>query len=910
MCALAAATTRVTKLRAAVAEARSRPDTTLAVGPFVEPGFPFIVSTLDAAQTGGAFPARNLAVRCVVLMLDDDTHACFDTDLLRVAAAWRGGFMKLTTMAQVSYDKPFNKNNAIPQLVGTPIVATGIYPGWAGAEPSYTDPRPAGPNPADVGRGPIAAERGRWNGIHVVGKDAVLSYTVEGTDIAEQIGTASVEDGQVGLTRTFRTGAIARPITLVVADVGNGAESSIDGATAVVLQGAARDTATVVGVTGAPAGTKLQVDSNRYVTLRIPAGRATTFRVVAWRGRAVDRAVVGTMLQKPVTIAAFERGGPSHWQGAVDTQASISPDTADWVVDRVTLPSKNPWRRNVRVSDVDFFSDGRAAVVTFDGDVWIVSGLDRDLAQLRWKRFASGLYEPLNLKIVRDTIYVLDREGIVRLVDVNGDGEADSYENFSNVLVQSGESREYPLGLAAKPGGGFYVSIGGALDNGPKTSPQIAPGFRAGSPHSGSVLEISADGRSIRPIATGLREPNIGGDPRTGRLASSDQQGNFVPATPVYLIKKGGYYNVTPTAHGADTTKGLPPLVWIPHEVDASGAGEVWVTDRRLGMGNDALVHLSYARPGPFRVYVDSTRSGVQGAVAALPGTYATPTLKGRVNPRDGGLYLVGFQIWQSNAKDVSSLVRLRKTARPSTIPSAVHAGQQGILLQFATPLDPAMARDATHYTLESWHYKRTSAYGSGHYKRDGSAGHDPSSVVPRLSADGRSVLLVVPQMQPVEQMQLDYDLRSASGGPMKSSVYLTVQSVDPMDLRAAGFGNVDWRTLARGAHAAASTTVAASSAAEGAQIFQRVGCVACHSVDGTQAGKTGPTLKGVYGSPVQLTGKPARVADEAYLLQSILEPGADIVKGFEPGMPSFRGVLSEAQVKSLVMYIEGLGKK
>jgi mono/diheme cytochrome c family protein len=300
----------------------------------------------------------------------------------------------------------------------------------------------------------------------------------------------------------------------------------------------------------------------------------------------------------------------------------------------------------------------------------------------------------------------------------------------------------------------------------------------------------------------------------------------------------------------------------------------------------------------------------VQGATVALPGTYATPTLKGRMNSRDGTLYLAGFQIWQSNAKDVSSLVRLRKTDRPSTIPSAVHAGQQGILLQFATRLDPATARDATRYSLESWHYKRTSAYGSGHFRRDGSAGHDPSSVVPRVSADGRSVLLVVPKMVPVEQMQLDYDLRTASGAPMKSSVYLTVQSVDPLDLRAAGFGNVDWRAVARGAHAAAPTNVAASSAAEGAQIFQRVGCVACHSVDGTQAGKTGPTLKGVYGSTVQLTGKPARVADEAYLLQSILEPGADIVKGFEPGMPSFRGVLSDAQVLSLVMYIEGLGKK
>ena len=76
------------------------------VGPFVEPGFPFVVTTLDAGKLGAAFPQRNLAVRCVVLMLGNDSYACFDTDLLRLSVAWRGQFMSLTTMAQVSYDKP------------------------------------------------------------------------------------------------------------------------------------------------------------------------------------------------------------------------------------------------------------------------------------------------------------------------------------------------------------------------------------------------------------------------------------------------------------------------------------------------------------------------------------------------------------------------------------------------------------------------------------------------------------------------------------------------------------------------------------------------------------------------------------------------------------------------------------
>jgi mono/diheme cytochrome c family protein len=349
-------------------------------------------------------------------------------------------------------------------------------------------------------------------------------------------------------------------------------------------------------------------------------------------------------------------------------------------------------------------------------------------------------------------------------------------------------------------------------------------------------------------------------------------------------------------------------VVWIPHEVDASGAGEVWITSNQMGFAGDALVHLSYARPGPFRVYIDSARSAVQGAIIPLPGAFTTPTLKGRMRPTDGLLYLAGFQIWQSNAKDVSSLTRLRYTGRPSTLPLAVHSGQQGIVVRFASRLDAASARDASHYRLEAWNYVRTSAYGSGHFKRDGTAGHDKLDVAAHLAPDGQSVLLVVPEMKPAMQMQLDYDLRTRDGAKLSNSLYLTVHAVDPMNLAAAGFGSVDWRASARHAAFRGGTAIASASSAEkGAQIYQRAGCIACHSIDGVTAGKTGPTFKGLYGSQVKLANKPARLADDAYLMQSILEPAADIVQGYEPGMPSFKGVLSDADVRSVVMYIRTL---
>ena len=877
---------------------------------FVEPGFPFIVSTVDAGKLGAGYPERNLAVRCVVLMLGNDSYACFDTDLLRISAAWRGAFVSLTTMAQISYQEPGNKNNAISRVLGRPVIATGVYAGWTTGDPDFRDPRPAGPEPSAVGRGPLAAAQARWNGVNVVGNEAVLSYTVGGTDIHEQVSSI-VSAGQVGIARTFKTTVTKSALTLVVAELPAG--GTVDVRDNVAFVTSASDTTTVIG-TNAPAGAELKVVDNRYVTLRIPAATpALLFRVTAWRGRSSDKGAISAMMAAPMHMADYEHGSTPHWAGAVTTVGKTAADTADYVLDRLTLPLSNPWRRNVRVADLDFFRDGRAAVVTFEGDVWIVSGIDRALGKLEWKRFASGLYEPLSIAVVRDTIYVYDRQGLVRLCDTNGDGEADYYENFSNLNQQSGESREFPLGMAAKPGGGFYLAIGGALDNGPKTSPSIMPGFRAGSSQSGTLQEVSADGRSIHTVATGLREPIIGVNPRTGVIASSDQQGNFVPATPVFLLKEGGYYGVTPTAHRpAPLPTPELPLLWIPHEVDQSGAGEVFAGSR-MGFGGDALVHLSYGRPGPFRIYVDSTRSAVQGAVIALPGVYSAPTLKGRVGPNDGQLYLAGFSVWGSNAKELSSLVRLRYTGRESRLPLAVHSGLQGILVRFATPLDVKTTADAARYHLERWNYVRSSAYGSGHFKLDGTPGQDPLLLRPHLSADRRTLLLVVPDMKPAMQMQLDYDVHSRTGTVLRDTLYLTVHSIDSLDLASAGFGSLNWRADALVASKAALATpkvLATATAALGATLYNEKGCAGCHSIDGTLAGKTGPTFKGLYGSDVELSTGATRKADDAYLRRSILDPASEIAKGFEPGMPTFRGVLSDAQVESLIRYLHTLGTR
>jgi subtilisin family serine protease len=92
----------------------------------------------------------------------------------------------------------------------------------------------------------------------------------------------------------------------------------------------------------------------------------------------------------------------------------------------------------------------------------------------------------------------------------------------------------------------------------------------------------------------------------------------------------------------------------------------------------------------------------------------------------------------------------------------------------------------------------------------------------------------------------------------------------------------------------------------EGAVMFANLGCGNCHDApEGFPL--TGPNLEGIWGTTVPLEGGGNVTVDEAYLRESILNPSAKIVAGYEDVMPSFDEQLSDAQVDTLVDYIAGL---
>ena len=95
------------------------------------------------------------------------------------------------------------------------------------------------------------------------------------------------------------------------------------------------------------------------------------------------------------------------------------------------------------------------------------------------------------------------------------------------------------------------------------------------------------------------------------------------------------------------------------------------------------------------------------------------------------------------------------------------------------------------------------------------------------------------------------------------------------------------------------------SPAVAGQQLFQSLGCVSCHGATGE--GGRGPALAGLFGRKVFLTNNQTLTADEAYIRESIENPSAKVVTGFNPIMPTFQGQVSPEQLIQIISYIKSL---
>lgn len=858
-------------------------------GDFLEKHFPFFTSTLDSTKLGKYFPKDNLTSRGIILKPGKDHYACFDTDLLKYSLFWKNGQISFNSMAPGSYNiktakkKSKQGENDLPVPMGNFIMGLGSVPGVETDKSTWLDPRPKRLDKNQICNGPIPEEKGRFNGTMLTEDGPVLSYSIGKTEIFEILKATSFQNTPVIERRIqavnarkklyfhigqFKDCAISTNAEFVFVKPGNGR--------VIAIKGVSKNNFTF---------------SNRgeKIDLEVDPANEVNLSLFIWEGPEKDLQIFSSNKYKIMNFPDLNRTPPEYWPGKESGRALREKSKGDDLrLTEITLPYPNKQNRNIRVSGIAFFKDGRAAACTFDGDIWIIENIHQK-SDIQWKRYASGLYEPQNLVIRDGQIFVFDRTGLVRLHDRNGNGEADFYENFCNLPIQTGESREFPMDVCLLPDRSFLIAKGGQR-------------AKTLNPHSGTIIKIAPNGKSIEVIATGLREPYIGIDSKNGDIYASDQQGHYTPSTPFHAIKKGAYYGFRAPFDKRSLPEITEPTTWIPHRINQSGASLLKVYSKKMASLNNSILYLDYNAPSLGRIFYDPQRPQ-EAAYIRFKQKFNFPILKGVVNPIDGLVYLSGFQVWDTKAPLISGIGRIEPVKNPLT-PTNVRYFKQGVLLSFACEIRPDSVNPHM-FKLERWNYLRSNKYGSGHYTLSGKAGQEevaPSSAT--LSNDKKSIFIAVPGMKNVMQMALSWRLLSAKNESMENSAYFSVNTLTDFRSFADKFPAIDFNAPAI---ALSQNNKAKPSVELGKQTVIKFGCIGCHSLTKETAGKSGPAWRGLFSSKRQLTTDKTVLADDKYLRESILDPTAKAVKGFVPAMPSYRGILKDNEIESIILYIKSL---
>lgn len=493
-------------------------------------------------------------------------------------------------------------------------------------------------------------------------------------------------------------------------------------------------------------GAKWTVDSDR-VYLHLSTD--TTASVLMWDGSE-------SQLSEFAQFAANDGRDPSQ----------------PFAIDKIDWPSQNPWESWIRFGAFDFFPDGnRAALSTWNGDVWTVTGLNDTLDKLVWQRIATGLNQPLGLKIVEQQIYVAGRDQMTRLVDLNGDGEIDFYENFNNDVYNSEHFHEQVMDLQTDAAGNFYYM---------KSGRHALP---AQHPHHGTLIKVSPDGEQSAVIAYGFRASNGLGISPGPIFYGTDQEGFWMPANRLNRITKPGkfYGNLLGWyPPDAPPTTYEPPLCWVAPFVDRSPATLVWIPTDTWGEMSDSLLSVSYGTGKVYAVLQHQIGETVQGAVTELGVEFPTGVMRGRFHPISGDLYLAGLFGWSSNKHEETGFYRVRMSGAPLRTPKSFRAVKNGLIIDFYAPLAPKSAANVENWQIQSWEYRWTKDYGSPQLKRSGEQGRDIHPVQSiTLSEDAKTVFLKIPSITPTMQFHVNIKGNFADGVPLDCYLHGTIHTLE-----------------------------------------------------------------------------------------------------------------------------------
>jgi len=447
-----------------------------------------------------------------------------------------------------------------------------------------------------------------------------------------------------------------------------------------------------------------------------------------------------------------------------------------------------PKELKLEVSGMAELAGDRMAIAIRKGEIWIAEKLST--GKPVYKKFASGLHEPLGLALHKGDLYTVQRTELTRLRDTDGDGRADEYLTHAKGWGVTGNYHEYAYGPTVDKAGNMWVALNCSIGKGSNPNNQWR----------GWSLRVKPDG-SWSPMSGGFRSPSGIGTNLAGEVFATDQQGNWYATCPLMHVKRGAFHG---HADALQFTK-LPGATFqvkqpLPKNLTVAEAAKripayqlpaVWFPYRKMGMSTtDILADSTKGKFGPFagqlfcgeftmsfvsRVFLEKVDGEYQGACFRFREGLDCAALRLQWGT-DGSMYIgQSNRGWNSLGTKSYGLQRLQWTGKVPFEIKEMSAQRDGFRLMFTQPIDAATVINPKSYTVTSYTYPYQSKYGG-----------EPMDVkthtvkVAGLDTTWRSVQLTLDEMRPgyVYELHAPGVRNTKSQALLHSAAYYTLNRV------------------------------------------------------------------------------------------------------------------------------------
>lgn len=467
---------------------------------------------------------------------------------------------------------------------------------------------------------------------------------------------------------------------------------------------------------------------------------------------------VGTYVPRKSDFGGYRRGiQPADLQQnlSTDNLADVPVNEREALFYRITdVPT--PPGAVVEAGSILSIPDGRLAVGTRRGDIYVATGADAASPAPRWHLFATGLTEVLGLAWRDGVLYATQQGELTRVLDTDGDGRADRFETVSDAWAWGGE-HEYTFGSNFGPDGAVWTVHG------------LTDSYTSERPFRGWAMRHFPDGRS-EAMCSGLRSPGGIAFNAAGDAFYAESQGPWNGSCSLKHLKPGGFmghpagnrwYPLAPNMGprpedpvsddanrrhlaAARIPQYVPPAVILPYKKMGQSASAVMpdVSGGKFGPFAGQFFIADYTLSLVMRADLEQVNGVYQGSCHPFRQGFTTGLIGGTLTPR-GQIFVGGSKRgWPVRGTADHALQRLEWTGATPFEVHSMRVKADGFEVRLTAPVDAATATDISNYLLETFTHHFYGAYGSPEIEL---AEQRIVSATP--SADGLRIRLVVDRL-------------------------------------------------------------------------------------------------------------------------------------------------------------------